>query len=110
MKTKFCIFIITILITACQKAQIEHTTDQSRPIPWTDSSSHHPKNSAYQSLIEKYNKKGLPGISLLINDKYGTWVGSVGYADIQQKVLFRPGDGPIHCDFCSQTRDFPKPP
>jgi len=91
MKTKYCILIITILFTACQKVQIEHTSDQSRSIPWTDSSSHHPKNGAYQSLIEKYNKKGLPGISLLINDKYGTWVGSVGYADIQQKVPFRPG-------------------
>jgi D-alanyl-D-alanine carboxypeptidase len=91
MKTKYFLFIIAILFTACQKAQIEQTSDQSRPIPWTDSSSQHPKNSAYQSLIEKYNKKGLPGISLLINDQYGTWVGAVGYADIQQKVPFRPG-------------------
>ena len=90
-KFYYPMILVLLLLAACQKAQIEHTVDQSRPIPWADSSTKHPKNSAYISLIEKYNKKGLPGISLLINDKYGTWVGSVGYADIQQKIPFRAG-------------------
>ncbi len=92
MKTNFHIIIIAlILISSCQKAQIEHTTDSSRPVPWTDSSSNHPKNASYRSLIEKYVDKGLPGISLLINDQYGTWVGADGYADISKKIPFSTG-------------------
>lgn len=92
MKKNPGLFLIFILLMAsCQKAAIEHTFDQSRPVPWIDSSSNHPKNAAYRSLLEKYKVKGLPGISLLVSDKYGTWVGAVGYADILKKIPFRPG-------------------
>ncbi|MBZ5857088.1 serine hydrolase domain-containing protein [Flavihumibacter profundi] len=80
-----------LLLTACQKAQIAHTLDQSRDVPWADSSNNHPKNAAFRDLLEKYKTKGLPGISLLVNDKNGTWVGSTGYADIEKKIPFRVG-------------------
>jgi len=32
----------------------------------------------------------LPGIALLINDEYGTWVGSAGKADIKNNIDFAP--------------------
>jgi D-alanyl-D-alanine carboxypeptidase len=83
--------LFLLVLAACQKAQIEATTGQSRPIPWIDSSINHPKNAAYKALIDKYKAKGFPGISLLINDKYGTWVGSAGYADLATKAPFTPG-------------------
>jgi len=38
----------------------------------------------------KYNKLGLPGISLLINDRNGTWIGSAGKADIKNNIDFVP--------------------
>ena len=85
------VFLALSVLWGCQKAAIEHTVDQSRPIPWTDSSNQHPKNAALHSLLEKYNHKGLPGISLLVNDEDGTWVGAVGYADISGKLPFQPG-------------------
>jgi D-alanyl-D-alanine carboxypeptidase len=92
MKKIFYFGIVFFLVlSSCQKAQIEPSIDDSRAIPWTDTSSVHPKNAAFKALIEKYKKKGLPGISLLINDQYGTWVGSTGFADIREKVPFRPG-------------------
>src|SRR6478609_8272685 len=79
-----------ILFTSCQKAQIEHTQQKTTdPFPWPDSSDNHPKNDAFRALLQKYTAKGLPGISLLVSDHYGTWVGAAGYADIEKKISFR---------------------
>jgi len=61
------------------------------PCPWTDSSEHHPKDAALKALLEKYCRKGLPGISLLISDSRGTWIGSTGKADIEHNIDFTPG-------------------
>ncbi len=36
-------------------------------------------------------KIGLPGISLLVNDAKGTWVGSIGKADIERNIPFQTG-------------------
>lgn len=91
MKHPVYILAFFMLLTACKRAQIEHTIDQSPAIPWADSSSKHPKNSVFATLLEKYRQKGLPGISLLVNDANGTWVGSTGKADIVKNIPFRPG-------------------
>jgi D-alanyl-D-alanine carboxypeptidase len=40
--------------------------------------------------LEKYQKKGLPGISLLVHDTNGTWVESIGKADIEKNISFSP--------------------
>lgn len=87
----YLILFLFILFSACQKAKIEHSVDQTRAVPWNDSSSNHPRNAEYRALMNKYVAKGLPGISLLINDKYGTWIGSVGYADFKGSIPFREG-------------------
>ena len=79
------------LLYSCKKMLIPDTTGKSPETPWADSSARHPRNEVYLNLIIKYNKLGLPGISLLINDKYGTWIGSVGKADIQNNISFEPG-------------------
>lgn len=50
----------------------------------------HPKANQYQSLIDKYTKLGLPGLTLLINDPDGLWVGSSGKADIEKNVAMSP--------------------
>jgi D-alanyl-D-alanine carboxypeptidase len=86
----FCLFI-SMLMISCKKAQIEHTIDQSQAIPWNDTSSIHPKNMIFKNLLEKYRIKGLPGISLLVNDQNGTWIGSTGKADIIKNISFRVG-------------------
>ncbi len=91
MKQVIYIAFFTALLVSCKKALIQPTRAVAPAIPWADSSSVHPKNAAYSKLIEKYNKLGLPGISLLINDRHGTWVGAVGKADIGKNIDFAPG-------------------
>lgn len=83
--------LVCVLASSCRKALIAPSDLRVTAIPWHDSSSNHPRNAAYSKLINKYNKLGLPGISLLIHDQYGTWVGAAGKADIGNNISFSPG-------------------
>ena len=85
------ILITGIMVSSCTKPQIGPTKSIGAPCPWTDTSSIHPKNEAFKTLLEKYRKKGLPGISLLVNDSKGTWIGSAGKADLSNNIDFVPG-------------------
>jgi D-alanyl-D-alanine carboxypeptidase len=79
-----------MVIIGCKKAQITQTRIIGEPVPWSDSSTKHPKNAALTALLAKYGKKGLPGISLMVTDAKGTWVGSTGKADLSNNIDFVP--------------------
>src|SRR6478736_2935326 len=91
MRSLLQVLITIVLFTSCQKSLIEHTTGTPPAIPWTDSSAKHPMNVQFKDLLERYRLKGLPGISLLVNDRNGTWVGATGKADIVKNVPFEAG-------------------
>jgi D-alanyl-D-alanine carboxypeptidase len=75
-----CLLIVSFLIS-CSKPQVSETRSIGISSPWTDTSNLHPKNTSLKALLEKYNKKGIPGISLLVRDK----------ADIGNNIDFVPG-------------------
>lgn len=50
----------------------------------------HPKAAQFNQVIQRAIHKGLPGISLLIKDAEGTFVGSGGMADIAQQIKMEP--------------------
>lgn len=83
--------LIVLCFVACKKAFVEPTGNETISIPWTDSSAAHPNNTLYRNLIEKYRQRGLPGISLLVRDKSGTWIGATGMADVENNVPFQVG-------------------
>jgi D-alanyl-D-alanine carboxypeptidase len=90
MKYLFQILILLVLV-GCKKAMITPSQEATIPVPWKDTSSSHPKNAAFTALLEKYRQQGLPGISLLVRDKSGTWVGATGKADLERDIPFTPG-------------------
>lgn len=85
------ILAITIICISCSKSQIGQTRSIGINSPWNDSSNLHPKNAPLNALLEKYKKKGLPGISLLVSDTKGTWIGGAVKADIENNIDFVPG-------------------
>ena len=91
MKNYLLITCLFTIFLSCRKAQIQPTRLSSLSVPWNDTSSRHPKNAALTALLEKYHKRGLPGISLLVNDANGTWVGATGKADIERNIPFQAG-------------------
>jgi len=88
LRTFLILCLIFSFLVGCKKEQILPTNSSSNVIPWSDSSSSHPKAAALRALIEKYRVKGLPGISLLVRDAAGTWVGSTGKADVENDIDF----------------------
>lgn len=91
MKTSLTICFCFFVMLACQKPAMEATDTTIIPTPWADTSSLHPKHAAFSALLTKYNKLGLPGMSLLVNDRNGTWLGAAGKADIEKGVPFGVG-------------------
>ncbi len=85
------LFICLAFLFSCKKPFIEPTQATTIAAPWNDTSAVHPGKAEFQGLIEKYKQKGLPGISLLIRDKNGTWAGAVGKADIEKEIPFQTG-------------------
>jgi D-alanyl-D-alanine carboxypeptidase len=92
MKTYIILIAFSMFtLLSCRKAQIQPTSSIGVTCPWNDSSNHHPKAAAFQALIDKYQRKGLPGISLLVRDHSGTWIGAAGKSDIKMDIDFVPG-------------------
>ena len=82
--TFFLLFIIS-----CKKEEISATQMVTCNLSPTLSNTSKYGNN-YQAIIDKYHLLGLPGISVLIEDKTGIWLGSNGYADLQNHIPFKP--------------------
>lgn len=69
---------------ACQK-DVGHSADCNSP-----ASPAHPKAAVFQAVLDDHIAKGLPGLSVLVRDKDGVWIGSAGMADISQDIAMKP--------------------
>lgn len=85
--TKY-LLIISIVFSGCYMPEIEPSKNVE--CAQDPKSSLHPKHEDLTALMDKYVKKGLPGMSILIEDIYGVWTGSAGFADIDKQVPFTP--------------------
>ncbi|MDF9797806.1 D-alanyl-D-alanine carboxypeptidase [Catalinimonas alkaloidigena] len=79
------IFLVTL---SCREADIGPSYNCTYAS--AASSTLHPKNAVFQSILDTYVKNGLPGISTLIKDEDGVWVGYAGKADIDKNIPFTP--------------------
>jgi len=53
--------------------------------------SNHPRDSIYQSILDKYVEQGITGISVLVRTpEDGLWIGCGGYADLEDEVEMNP--------------------
>jgi len=80
--------LMMIAFNSCKKSMVEKS--ESCNANFADSSYKHPKRAIYQAILEKYKKKGLPGIAVVLEDEDGVWIGSIGKADIKADVDFKP--------------------
>ncbi|MEY4931181.1 MAG: hypothetical protein RI909_1905 [Bacteroidota bacterium] len=80
--------LVLVVTLSCDEADI----GPSDSCTYTPAASYtaHPKNAVFQSILDTYVKKGLPGISALVRDESGTWVGYSGKADIDKNIPFTP--------------------
>lgn len=82
-------FIIAILVlapfNACKKVDVGHSADCTYTAPPA-----HPGAARFQAVLDEYAAKGLPGISALVRDENGVWVGAAGKADISENIDMKP--------------------
>lgn len=87
MRILFATIWLFASLQACRRAEIVPTINlDCRELDSFPNSSS--KAALYDKIVRDYVKKGLPGISVLISDSSGIWVGSAGYADIEKHVPF----------------------
>lgn len=82
------VIVALLLFTACKKPIVGKT--ETCNANYTDSSYKHPKNLIFKAILEKYHKKGLPGIAILVEDENGVWLGNAGKSDLDAGIDFKP--------------------
>ena len=91
MKTKFYILILFLLfLFSCKKYFIAPTKVCVDNIDFMDSSINHPKSIKLQTILNGYISKGIPGATLLFSNNNGVWIGSAGYADLNNGIIMQP--------------------
>jgi len=90
MKSTIIIIIIIVLsfsFTSCTKEYELIESDAECALSFSE----HPKDEALQTLIEAYTSDGFVGMTLLSDDpENGLWIGSSGYANIEDDVKMNP--------------------
>ncbi|PTM03943.1 MAG: hypothetical protein DA405_08890 [Bacteroidetes bacterium] len=87
MTLKNIFFALALLsLGSCQEADVRATESMN----CTVSTDAHPKSQAFQAILDKYKNLGLPGISVLVEDSSGSYIGSAGFADLEGGVEFTP--------------------
>ena len=82
----FMLAVLLISFSACKKADITPTTELNCNVE----TSQYSKSAQLESLLNEYTAKGLPGISLMVSDPTGAYIGAAGMADIEKGVMMKP--------------------
>lgn len=82
-----CIIAMCVCFSSCMKQAIDFATFDCQS---DFSFQSHPKQQLYQSLLDKYRKMGLTGISVLIDkDGEDLWAGTAGVSSIESGQLLK---------------------
>jgi D-alanyl-D-alanine carboxypeptidase len=74
---------------AC-KEEVNIPVSPATAFNYTDSSAANPNHARYQALVDKYVKKGYPGLLVAIySPQHGQWLGAGGYARIEEREKMR---------------------
>jgi D-alanyl-D-alanine carboxypeptidase len=96
IKNKFTITISLLLLltltqTACKRHAARTATQPcTLVLDFKDTTTKHPKDALYSSLLANMQTGGIPGATLMIEDSNGLWVESMGKADIDADVDLAP--------------------
>ena len=82
------ILVVLMVGSACQKGDIPASAgcNYIADPAYAD----YPRGQVYQDIIDTYIARGLPGISVYIEDNQGAWAGAGGMADIKEGIPFQP--------------------
>jgi len=82
---KFWLLPLLVFLTACSP-EISRVGQSDCALSDVTTYQTNSKSTFYQSLIDQYVARGLPGITLLVKDSTGIFIGSAGMADIKNNI------------------------
>jgi len=86
------IIYVGLLLLWCSgcKEEVNIPVSPATTFNFADSSTANPNHARYQALVDKYVKKGYPGLLVSIySPRYGQWLGAGGYARIEDQQKMR---------------------
>lgn len=86
----FFSILAVLFLHGCKDDEINKPASLSCSLEDSSLYKTNPKSEAYQALIDSYLRRGIPGISLLIKDDDGFYIGSAGMADIEEGIKMQP--------------------
>lgn len=87
-KTSFLPFLFLLLLSACQSQEIPAPKTQ---VECSLDYSNHPRHQALSQLLDQFTDSSFVGLSLLVDHpQEGLWIGSSGWADIENKIRMTP--------------------
>ena len=90
MKKISLLFGICFLVFSCTKPFIKPSSVCVDDPNLISNSSLHPKSDEFEAILTKYYNKEIPGVTVLVSDSSGLWVGAMGYADIENQISMQP--------------------
>ncbi|KAF5045704.1 Beta-lactamase [anaerobic digester metagenome] len=79
-----------LLLAGCSSDEIKKPVVLDCPVEENPSFQSNTKSIAYRKILDDYVRRGLPGISLLVKDSTGFFIGSAGMADISENIPMQP--------------------
>ncbi|NVO19603.1 MAG: serine hydrolase [Bacteroidetes bacterium] len=89
-RTAILFSVILMMIQSCRQDEIKRPSEINCPIMDNADFTANPKSDRFQAILNSYVGKGLPGITLLVKDDHGFYIGSAGMADIKKGVKMQP--------------------
>ncbi len=81
------ILVAVLFLTSCSQEYITPENDNECSINFQE----HPNATSFQNLADKYANDGFVGMTILIdNPADGLWIGSSGYASIEEDIKMNP--------------------
>ncbi len=87
MTKEITFILVVILCYSCKKGEDINPTYYNCTFNFSDSSSAHPDNGKYQSLLNDMTSSGVVGVTMSVyHSSTGMWVGASGKADLHNDV------------------------
>jgi D-alanyl-D-alanine carboxypeptidase len=90
IKNIYYLLVSFLLFQSCATDEIQKPVLLQCPLEVESLYKTNPQSAQFQFIIEKYASYGLPGISLLIKNDNGFYIGSAGMADLAEGIPMQP--------------------
>tara|TARA_B100001093_G_scaffold178115_2_gene170752 strand:- start:3529 stop:4722 length:1194 start_codon:yes stop_codon:yes gene_type:complete len=81
---------VCFLVFSCTKSFIKPSAVCVDNPDLIANSTLHPKANEFEAILTKYYNKEIPGVTVLVSDSSGLWLGAMGYADIEHQIPMQP--------------------